>query len=61
MLYKTEVSDFETLLEKDNAVTIHVKNLQLLMAEIFKTQHTLNLTFLKETLVSKSNSHPRVL
>ena len=35
--HKDELSDFETILEKDNAVTIHVKNLQLLMTETFKT------------------------
>ena len=34
--YKDELSDFETMLETDNAVMIHVKNLQLLMTEIFK-------------------------
>ena len=50
--YKDELSDFETMLEKDNAVTIHVKNLQLLMSEVFKTQHNLNPTFMKEVFVS---------
>ena len=35
--FKDEVSNFETLLEEDNAVTIHVKNLQLLVTEIYKT------------------------
>ena len=53
--YKDELSDFETMLEKDNAVTIHVRNLQLLMTEIFKTQHSLNPTFMKEIFVSKNN------
>ena len=52
---KIELSDFETMLGKDNAVTIHVRNLQLLMTEIFKTQHSLNPTFMKEIFVSKNN------
>ena len=55
--YKDELSDFETILETDNAVMIHVKNLQLLMTEIFKTQHCLNPAFVKEILVSKNNQY----
>ena len=43
--------------EKDNAVTIHVRNLQLLQTETFKTQHSLNLRFVKELFVSKNNRH----
>ena len=38
-------------------MTIHVKNLQLLMTEIFKTQHSLNPTFMKEIFVSKNNHY----
>ena len=42
--YKDEISDFKALLEKDNAVTNHVRNMQLLMTEILRhniasTQH----------------------
>ena len=33
--YKDELSDFETMLEKDNSVKTHVKKLQLIMIEIF--------------------------
>ena len=59
--YKDEISDFKALLEKDNAVTIHVRNIQLLMTE---TQHSLNPTFMKEIFISKNdqydlrNEHP---
>ena len=49
--YKDELSDFETMLEKDHTLTIHVKNLQVLMTEVFKTQHSLNPTFMKEIFV----------
>ena len=57
IVYKDEESDFETLFEKENAVTIHVKKLQLLMTEIFKTSHSLNTTFMKEIFVSKNNHY----
>ena len=35
--YKDYASSFESLLEKDRSVTIHQKNVQLLMTEMFKT------------------------
>ena len=35
--YKDNVSTFEKLLEMDNSVTVHQRNLQLLMVEIYKT------------------------
>ena len=34
--YKDNVSSFDILLERDKSVTIHTKNLQTLMTEIFK-------------------------
>ena len=39
--YKDELSDFETMLKKDYAMTIHVKNLHVLMTEVFKTEQSL--------------------
>ena len=55
--YDDELSDFQTMLGKDHAVTIHVKNLQVLMTEIFKTRHSLHMTFMKEILVSKNSQY----
>ena len=55
------------MLEKDNAVTIHVENFQLLMTEIFKKQNGLNPTFMKEIFIFKNNQyalrneHPNVV
>ena len=40
--YKDFESNFKTLLEKDNSVSIHVKNLQTLMIEMFKTKENIN-------------------
>ena len=36
--YKDNTSQFKELLEKDNSVSIHQKNLQLLMIEVYKTK-----------------------
>ena len=46
--YKDFCSSFATLLEKDRSVTIHEKNLQLLMTEIFKTMNNQSPTFMNE-------------
>ena len=36
--YKDYESSFSTMLERDTSVTIHSKNLQTLMSEMFKTE-----------------------
>ena len=50
--YKDYVSSYDILLERDKAVTIHTKNLQTLMTEIFKTQNNLNPPFMNEIFIS---------
>ena len=50
---KDDNSDFTTLLEKDNAVKIHIKNLQLLMTEIYETHNSLNPTFMEDIFIAK--------
>ena len=40
-VYNDNVSTFEKLLEKDNSVTIHVKNLRILATELYKTKENL--------------------
>ena len=46
--YKDDISDIVTLLERGNAVKIHIKNLQLHLPEIHKTHNNLYSTFMKE-------------
>ena len=46
--YKDCQSNFNVLLENDGSVSIHVKNLQTLMIEMFKTERNLNPPFMKE-------------
>ena len=49
--YKDMGSDFDTMLLGDNAVPIHIRNLQLLMIKVYKTKWELNPTFIKEIFI----------
>ena len=55
--YKDMRSDFHAMLLRDNAVLIHIRNLQLLMTEIYKTKWELNLSFMKEISVEKHSPY----
>ena len=46
--YKDAESTYSEILEKDCAATIHTKNLQLLMTEMYKTKNGLNPSFMRE-------------
>ena len=48
--YKDSESTFSDLLPKDCEVTIHTKNLQILMTEMYKTRNGLNSSFMQEIL-----------
>ena len=41
ILYDDEVSTFEQLLTKDGAFTVHERNIQILLTEMFKTKNRL--------------------
>ena len=43
--YRDQESSFEDLLGHDNSVSVHQKNLQVLIIEMFKTKHGLNPPF----------------
>ena len=49
--------DCHDLLQKDKSVTIHKKNLQFLMTEIFKTLHDANPSFMKEIIGREDTRH----
>jgi hypothetical protein len=51
--YNDYHSDFKTLLENDNSVTIHQRNIQALILEIYKTLNNFNPTFMKEIFCLK--------
>ena len=48
IVYKDTHADYEALLKLDNAVSVHQRNLQYLMTEIYKTKSSLNPSFMKE-------------
>ena len=56
--YNDYVSDFESLLQTDNAVTIHHRNIQALTLEIYKSHNNLNPTFMKEVFSLKQTKYP---
>ena len=55
--YKDYQTDFESLLEQRNLVSIHVKNLQLLMTEIYKTKSGLSPPFMKEIFAGRNTGY----
>ena len=54
IVYKDSHADYEALLTLDNAVSIHQRNLQYLMIEIYKTKHNLNPTFMSEIFETRN-------
>ena len=55
--YKDYQTDFESLLEQRNLVSIHVKNLQLLMTEIYKTKSGLSPPFMKDIFTERNTGY----
>ena len=55
--YNDYVSDFASLLEKDDSITIHQRNIQALSLEIYKTMHDLNPSFMKDIFCVKLHNY----
>ena len=55
--YRDSHSCFEFLLEKNNSVSLHQKNLQLLLVEIFKTKENLNPSFMNDIFVERTENY----
>ena len=55
--YKDCKNDFGSLLGQSNSVSIHTRNLQLLMTEIFKTKFDLNPPFMKDFFTERGNGN----
>ena len=55
--YKDYGSDFGLLLEQTKSVPIRVRNLQLLMTEMYKTKSDLNPLFMKDIYMERNISY----
>ena len=51
------MSDFKSLLEKGNSVTVHQHNIQALTPEIYKTLNNLNPTLMNEIFYLKQHNY----
>ena len=56
--YGAYVSDFNSLLAKDNSVTIHERNIQALSLEIYKTINGFNPSFMNNIFELKNSKYP---
>ena len=57
IVYKDDDLTFQQLLEKDNSVTIHEKNLQKLATEMYKVKHNLSPIPVREIFTQLDNIH----
>ena len=55
IVYRDTESSFDELLAKDNSVSVHQRNLQLLMIEIYKTKSSLNPSFMEGIFIERPN------
>ena len=55
--YKDYENDFGFLLEQSKSVPIHIRNIQLLITEIYKTKCGLNPPFMKEIFMQRNISY----
>ena len=55
--YCDYISDFESLLEKDDSITIHERNVQTLACEVYSTINSLNPSFMGEIFNIKVNNY----
>ena len=54
-VYRDTESSFDELRTNDNSVSVHQRNLQLLMIEIYKTKNSLNPSFMEDIFVERPN------
>ena len=57
MTYNSKSSSFQDLLDKDNSVTIHHRNIRILAIETFKVLHGLSQPLLNEVFVERNHNY----
>ena len=55
VIHNDETNDFNTLLEMNNEVTIHQRNIQVLMLEVFKIKYESAPPIMNSTLIRREN------
>ena len=48
ILYKDDISSFSELLQQDNTVTVHTRNIHLLAIEMYKVRNNISPNFIRE-------------
>ena len=56
-MYQDKESNLQDLLQKNNSVSIRMKNLQYLATEIYKVKNTLSPEIMKEVFIFQENGH----
>ena len=56
LVYKNDDCTFEELLEKDNSLNIHHRNLQLLATEMYKMKNNLSPDIMKQIFFEQNSS-----
>ena len=54
---QNKIADFNALLLEANSISIHKRNFQVLMIEVYKTVQNINPSFVKEIFVQKDVTH----
>ena len=57
IMYQHKKSNLQDLLQKDNSVSIHMKNLQYLATEIYKVKNCLSSEIMKEVFIFQENEN----
>ena len=57
LVYNDKSSSFRELLERDNSVTFHERNIQVLLIEIFKVKSGVALKIMTEIFKFKDHSY----
>jgi hypothetical protein len=60
LVYEDDVSTFKELLAKDNSFTIHQRNIQTLVIEIYKTKHKLGPEFMTNIFTLNQRQGPQL-
>ena len=61
IVYQDKKSNLQDLLQKDNSVSIHMKNLQYLATEIYKVKNCFSLKIMKEVFIFQENENHNLM